>query len=147
MHFFKARKNDFIEMALHHIVTIYLFSGCYLLNFWEIGTVIAFLHDIADITTNIVKGLAESKFKNATGVVFVIHMALWFYTRIVILPLMIYHCYIDFNVEEKLLMPIFCYLLFCMYCLHCYWFSMFITLLNKFVSSGSTEDTQSKTVA
>ena len=60
-HFFSSSKNnDFIEMGLHHIVAIYLFGGCYLFNCQAIGSTIAFLHDIADITTNLVKALAES---------------------------------------------------------------------------------------
>lgn len=77
-------------MGLHHIVAIYLFGGCYLFNCWEVGSVIAFLHDIADITTNLVKALAESNFKMATVVVFVTHMCIWFWTRNCVLPYLIY---------------------------------------------------------
>ena len=90
-HFFSSSKaNDFIEMGLHHIVAIYLFGGCYLFNAWEIGSTIAFLHDIADITTNLVKALAESVFKLATVGVFLTHMSIWFWTRICVLPYLIY---------------------------------------------------------
>lgn len=89
-HFFHARKNDFVEMALHHIVAIYLFGGCYLCNVWEGGSVIALLHDIADITTNLVKMSAESKYGTATAIIFVTHMIIWFYTRNLLLPWMIY---------------------------------------------------------
>lgn len=149
-HFFTARKNDFVEMALHHIVAFYLFSGCYLCNCWEVGAVIAFLHDIADITTNTVKALAESKFKTATAIVFVTHMCIWFYTRNCLLPWMIYQILIakGENVDfagEPIIRPFFAYLLGCMFLLHCYWFNMFIITLNKYISSGSTEDTQNRT--
>ena len=89
-HFFNARKNDFLEMALHHIVAIYLFGGCYLYNVMNIGSTIAFLHDIADITTNIVKTLTETNYTKTTAVVFVTHMCIWFYTRNIILPYLIY---------------------------------------------------------
>lgn len=144
-HFFHERKNDFVEMALHHIVAIYLFGGCYLCNVWACGSVIAFLHDIADITTNLVKMLAESKFGNATAVSFVSHMFIWFYTRNCILPWMIYCLLFVFDwvsfFDEPIVRPFFCYLLGCMFMLHCYWFSMFVRMLNKFMNSGSTEDT------
>lgn len=61
-HFFGERRNDFLELSLHHMAAIYLFGGCYLYNVWEIGGVIAYLHDIADITTNLLKTSAESNF-------------------------------------------------------------------------------------
>jgi hypothetical protein len=85
-HFIGTRKNDFVEMALHHIVCIYLFAGMYLYNIWEVGSAVAFLHDIADITTNWVKMLAETKDKKVVPVLFVFHMGIWFWTRLFILP-------------------------------------------------------------
>ena len=85
-HFFGTRRNDFLEMGLHHIVSIYLFGGMYLLNLWEAGSVIALLHDIADVTTNLTKMGAESRFKTALLTIFIFHMFLWFYTRNFLLP-------------------------------------------------------------
>lgn len=144
VHFLTTRKNDFIEMGLHHIVSFYLFSGCYMCNVWEIGSAIAFLHDIADVTTNIVKGFAETKYSYVTAAFFVTHMAIWFYTRNIILPWFIYNIYllidtITFN-GEPIILPMFCYLLSCMFLLHCFWFYMFIMMLGKFIKSGKTED-------
>ena len=142
-HFFHDRKNDFVEIALHHIVTIYLFGGCFLCNVWEIGSVIAFLHDIADITTNIVKCLAESSFKTCTAIVFILHMFIWFYTRNLLLPYMIYCILFVFEMDfggQWLIQPFFGYLLGCMFLLHCYWFTLFVKMLSKYCKSGSTED-------
>jgi len=31
-HLKKAKKNDFVEMALHDIATIILIGGCYMIN-------------------------------------------------------------------------------------------------------------------
>ena len=90
-HFFGTRRNDFVEMGLHHIVAIYLFGGMYLYNIWEIGSAIAFLHDIADITTNWVKMLSETKDKKVLPVLFVTHMGIWFWTRLAVLPMYIYY--------------------------------------------------------
>lgn len=90
-HFFSAKKaNDFIEMGLHHIVAIYLFGGCYLFNAWEVGSTIAFLHDIADVTTNVMKTLSESRFKKESAITFVLHMSIWFWTRLIVLPYLIF---------------------------------------------------------
>jgi hypothetical protein len=143
-HFFSTRKNDFIEMGLHHIVALYLFGGFYLFNVWELGASIAFLHDIADITTNIVKALSESRDKIFVGIFFVLHMCIWFFTRNLCLPYLIYKIYtLDPPIPNDInfpVMPFFCWLLFCMFALHCYWFSMFVVLLRKYIKVGATED-------
>ena len=60
-HFVTSRKNDFVEMGLHHIVALYLFGGCYICGFWECGGVAAVLHDSADIMTNWTKFFSETK--------------------------------------------------------------------------------------
>mmetsp|Transcript_27664 Transcript_27664/g.41948 ORF Transcript_27664/g.41948 Transcript_27664/m.41948 type:complete len:327 (-) Transcript_27664:120-1100(-) len=136
-HFFGTRRNDFVEMALHHIVSIYLFGGCYLYNAWEAGAVIAFLHDIADITTSLVKMLVETKMEMTTVVVFLTHMSIWFYTRNVILPLFIYEFYYaDFVMGSPIVKPFFCFLLSCLCLLHFYWFSLFVRMLMKYYSNG-----------
>lgn len=86
VHFMTTRKNDFIEMGLHHILTFYLFAGCYMCNAWEIGSIIAFQHDIADIMTNFTKALGETPYANTTIFFFIILMIVWFYTRCWLLP-------------------------------------------------------------
>ena len=58
------------------------------------------------------------------------------------LPYMIYKSYM-FDVpwlDAPILMPFFCYLLSCMFMLHCYWFSIFIRILIGFLKEGKGED-------
>jgi hypothetical protein len=95
-HFLMPRRNDFVEMALHHIVTIYLYTGCYLMNCYQIGAVIALLHDVADITTTACKAFAETKFKISTIVIFITNTIVWAYTRNIVFPWIIYN--ILFNI-------------------------------------------------
>lgn len=80
-HFISVRRTDFLEMALHHSVSVFLYGGCYLYNAWEIGGVIALIHDIADITTSMIKVMAETDYKYTTVTILIVHMALWAYTR------------------------------------------------------------------
>ena len=65
-HFLMAKGNDFLEMMLHHFCAFYLFFGYYLSNSWEIGMTIAFLHDIADIFTNLTKFLSNTTWTKFT---------------------------------------------------------------------------------
>ena len=50
-HALEKKRNDFIEMLLHHFVTIFLYEFSYLCNFTVGGSIIMFMHDIADIFT------------------------------------------------------------------------------------------------
>ena len=140
VHFMDSKKNDFVEMALHHIVALYLFGGLYLFNVWEAGSVIAFLHDIADIFVSLSKSWAETNYSNVTAVLFVCAMGIWFYTRIFSLPILMYKlAETEFPIGNYC-KYIFLYLLSCMLTLHVYWFTLFCKILMKFVKSGEAED-------
>lgn len=141
IHFFSTRSSDFIEMGFHHIVALYLFGGCYLFNAWTAGSVIALLHDIADITTSVTKALNETDYKNLLASVFVVHMVIWFYTRNLLLPYFIYViASLEVDYKSAIVKPFFCYLLCCMFLLHCYWFLMFCKMLFKFAKKGEVDD-------
>lgn len=90
-HFLHTKRNDFFEMGLHHMVTIYLFGGSYLFNFEKYGAVIAYLHDIADILTSITRCLSNSKDKIFIGPIFVFKMFVWFWTRNVVFTILTYY--------------------------------------------------------
>ena len=81
-HFIHPRRRDFMEMALHHIVTIYLLGGQYLFNVWEIGAVISLLHDISGPTTYLLKSLSETNVKKIMPIMVIANMILWFQTRL-----------------------------------------------------------------
>lgn len=134
-----------MEMALHHFVAFYLYFGYYMSNMWEIGMTIAFLHDIADITTTITKPISNTKYKTLTVFIFLVHMCLWAWTRLYVLPVqMIYEgIYLKcdaFHVDYA--KGGFIYLLGCMTTLHAYWFWIFIKMLLHFAFKGQTEDLQ-----
>jgi hypothetical protein len=141
MHIFsKNKRNDFVEMALHHICAVYLYGGLYLLNVWEIGATIAFLHDIADIFVNIVKFAGETSYNSVAALCMCIHMVVWFFTRNYTLPILIWKIFssdIPLGQYSKL---IFCYLLSCMFALHCFWFTLFVRMIWRFASEGVAED-------
>lgn len=83
---FLERRHDFEEMLLHHIATCALFFGFVLANFMGVGSSIAFLHDIADITSSLVKCTGCTYFDKLSNVLFLVHMLVWFVTRLIWLP-------------------------------------------------------------
>lgn len=82
VHFYKTRKNDYIEMGLHHIVALFLCVGAYLSNIWETAILVAFVHDMAEVVVKTCKSLAETHFRNLTFSMFLYLNAIWLYTRI-----------------------------------------------------------------
>ena len=146
MHFAGARKSDFLEMTLHHLIALYMYSGCFLCNFWECGGVIMYLHDIADASGNFVKGSGETPYGIVSGVTMIGHMYLWAYTRMWVLPNLIYQIAIhgDNYGDHPYVNPkwIFCYLLSCMVLLHTFWFHIFCKMLYNYAFKGKRDDIQ-----
>jgi hypothetical protein len=58
MYAYQEKTKDIFEMTLHEIVTIYLYGGCYMISFWEIGAVISWLHGVSDILIMVSKILS-----------------------------------------------------------------------------------------
>ena len=89
--FFRSRRNDYIEMVLHHCVTIFLYAFSYLCNFSVAGAIIMFLHDIADCFTSGVQCFTETTF-DKLSIFSAIGMTItWFYTRVIVFPFIIYY--------------------------------------------------------
>ena len=86
MFVFQGKTRDIIEMTLHEIITIYLYGGCYIVNYWEIGSVISLIHGVSDILIMASKVMSETNHGNITAGIFVSAMIVWFYTRLVVFP-------------------------------------------------------------
>lgn len=145
-HFMQARKNDFAEMALHHIVSLFLFTGYYLANVWKLGCPVAFLHDIADIGISLSKCIGETRYSNLAATVFISTMCVWFWTRMVVLPFdVIYKLGLYFPEEPyPIAKPAFMWLLGMMTILHYYWMSLFFKMVTHYKKTGDGEDLQNK---
>lgn len=149
-HALHPMRNDFVEMFLHHVVTLVLYGGSYLVNMTDAGSVIMFLHDWADIFTSFVRCFTETTL-TTLSVLSAVGMTLsWFYTRIVVLPFIIYNaCFItDIYkgagfIADKFLGSF----LVILFILHVYWFIILLKSIQKFVKVGKAEDLQQRVVA
>ena len=84
-------QSDYVEMLLHHSVTMYLLFGSYFINIWECGATIALLHNITDIPAHFVKAFGQTTLDVITVPLFLFMMGVWFYCRNILLPYCIYH--------------------------------------------------------
>lgn len=97
-HAFEQKRNDFVEMFLHHVVTLVLYGFSYLTNMTDSGAAIMYLHDWADIFASIIRCFTETTihpitFFGAFGMV-----VSWFYTRIYMFPYLIYYSCFNRNI-------------------------------------------------
>jgi hypothetical protein len=113
-------RNDFLEMMVHHIATIFLIGCSFLSNYWAPGALVAFVHDIGDVTGcklvylyvcwifptrwcwktltirayYLVDGIKSIVDTGSTPLVVVMYLVLlvsWAYSRLYVFPDMIYH--------------------------------------------------------
>jgi hypothetical protein len=64
--FFRTRASDFWEMNLHHLLTICLFGGMIAMNNVSPGTLVCFLHCIADVLTALSRVFSHTIYKKTT---------------------------------------------------------------------------------
>jgi sphingoid base N-palmitoyltransferase len=141
------RHNDYAEMFLHHLATSSLYFGYIMANYLGIGTIIAFLHDTADIPAHLVKFQDATGQKTASKVTFAIVMLIWFWTRCLCLPAIIYTIFSEFRYPaDRSHFDIYIYLngifLSVLAFLHCYWFTLFIKILTHLKKTGEGKDLQ-----
>ena len=130
-------RNDFIEMMLHHIVTLFLYGFSYLINMTASGSVIMFLHDWADIFTSFVRCFSETTLTALTLTSTFGMTVSWAYTRLIIFPqVILYSCFsgVDIYQNAGFIGDKFlgC-LLIVLYILHIYWFIILIRSIKKYV--------------
>lgn len=146
MHLLQPKRNDFIEMALHHFVTVGLIAFSYMVNFTSIGSMVLFLHDWADIPASFVKCASETRYSSTTALTFLACMFVWFYSRLLVFPYLIYIG--GFALEApsvggmNFLHWFFIGMLCVLLLLHYYWFSMFIKIGKRYLKTGDTTDRQ-----
>jgi len=83
-------RGDFSEMAIHHVVTNLLVFGSSFMRFTRIGSMVFLVHDLSDIPVDMSKLANFLKMKQTTTYCFVLMCVVWLYTRLYILPFVIY---------------------------------------------------------
>lgn len=84
--FSDTKRKDFREMLLHHLVTIVLMVFSWSLNFARVGALILVLHDAVDPVFHLAKIGSYTKIRSISDPAFVLFMAVWFVTRLVLYP-------------------------------------------------------------
>ena len=83
------KKSDYIEMTLHHLVTVYLFGFSYMTNTF-IGAPVIFLHNWADVVVSWTRIWGETEHKAIALSSLGFSQIVWAYTRLWVFPQLIY---------------------------------------------------------
>lgn len=149
--FFDTKRKDFLQLFIHHIVTIILIGGSYIIAHFRYGAVIMFLHDTSDYWLESAKVANYAKTQRLCDVLFVIFAITFFLTRWVYFPFWVLKSFIVDNaklsgpMQSYITFPyIFLYMCFVLVILHIYWGFMIANMVYKFTVVGKVEkDTRS----
>jgi len=146
---FDVRRSDYMQMMLHHSVTICLLSMSFTINFVRVGTLILLIHDTADILLELGKLFRYARWSNAVTVVFAIFLCTWIGTRLVYFPFWLLHSMIyearpliqeNYRWENFLQRPIiprvFLAMLLMLLVLHVFWTFLLLKIAVKSPKSG-----------
>jgi len=79
---FDAKRKDFWEMLVHHLVTIFLMGFSWICNLTRIGSLVLIVHDCVDI---LLEGAKMCKYANKTRLaegIFGVFLGLWVITNL-----------------------------------------------------------------
>jgi len=138
-----TRRGDFLEMFLHHVVTIALITFSYLNNYLPMGCLVFFIHDITDIFAYLMKVAVDSQHIMLNVVCYYLLVLTWLIGRLTIYPFIIlYSCIIESLVifDKMYGWLFFNVFLICLLFLHIYWFYLFMQIGKRFYNRGQIGD-------
>jgi len=146
----KIKRSDHIEMMLHHGLTVVLMVGSYLINLVEIGVLIIYIHDFADVWGHLGKCFSDTHF---TLIKYFNAVSMWaglLYSRIIAFPLIAYVAVTLPNSKpfaseyvgskEQMLYHILTTFLFFLFLLNIWWFYLITYMIYTFATKGTSED-------
>jgi len=145
-------RGDFNEMLAHHIVTNALVFLSSYFRQTRIGSMVFWMHDISDVPVDICKLANFVKWHYTTTTAFFLLCAIWFATRLYVLPLTIWKSIYteslymmkgnppQYKIYFYAYQPIFLILLGILIVLHLLWFSMFINMAIVLLKKGEAHD-------
>ncbi|XP_058502493.1 ceramide synthase 2 [Solea solea] len=143
---FDVKRKDFKEQVVHHVATLTLLSFSWVANYIRIGTIVMVLHDSADILLEGAKVLNYAKWHRTANTMFVVFVANFMGTRLVIFPFWLIHCTWVYPVER--FPPFFGYYFFnvmlvVLQMLHLFWAVLISRMLCKVIFSKLEGDDRS----
>jgi hypothetical protein len=150
-HLFMPHRNDFLEMTLHHSCAIFLVAFSHFQAYARVGSLVLFIHDVADILSYAIKAVVDTEYTKVTLFVYINLLVVWGVTRLYVLPFYILRTILydghQMIPPEHYARAGYRYLegmLYILQCLHIYWYFLFIIMGYQYTKTGRTVDIQQK---
>ncbi|KAJ1352162.1 hypothetical protein KIN20_008367 [Parelaphostrongylus tenuis] len=147
------RRADFMQMTLHHGITILLLNISWTMNMVRAGTLVLFVHDAADIFIEMAKIVRYADWKGVLNVLFVVFIIVWTTTRLIYYPFwiirsvwfdapeLIQSSYQWTNIWQRPVVPrILMVMLSSLLVLHMFWTYVIVKVACKSVKGGELDD-------
>jgi TLC domain len=92
-------RGDFGEMFVHHVVTNLLIVGSSKCRLTRIGSAVFWIHDVSDVPVDLSKLAHFVRWKVSTVVCFCGMVAVWCWTRLYLLPFVVYRAVLNQSVH------------------------------------------------
>jgi len=146
-----VKRNDHIEMMLHHGLTVMLIAGSYLVNSVEIGVIVVYVHDMADMFGHFGKGFSETHFKKVKYFNAVSMWGGWLYSRLIVFPYTVYRgvlCIpytkpfapVFIGSDAEMLNNLLTGFLFFLFLLNIWWFYLITIMIWRFATQGGVSE-------
>ena len=80
-------RKDFMQIAIHHVLTVALMVISFIYNFHRFGLLVLLLHDVVDVFLYIAKSLNYKKYQRSADVVFAIFALTFLIARLILYPI------------------------------------------------------------
>lgn len=145
-HFRDTKRKDFLQQFVHHLLTIILLAGSYVIAHFRYGSVIMFLHDASDYWLESAKLAKYAKRQRLCDALFVVFALIFYATRWVYFPLCVALPWTRDNaklsgpLQSYITFPyIFLYMCITLMLLHLYWGFLIGRMVYNFTRTGSVE--------
>jgi hypothetical protein len=139
------KRKDFVEMIVHHLTTMIVILASFYGGYYRNGAAIMLLFDPADVPLHAAKLVKYIGFQGLADCFFVLFMLIFFLTRIVIFPYVVWsshfeaNSYFPFGIIESICVGS----LYVLAVLNAFWFYLILKVLHGVVTKGKAEDVRS----
>jgi very-long-chain ceramide synthase len=100
----REKRNDFYEMMLHHVLTIELYVGSYMLNIVATGSLVVISLDWTNVFIGFSRAFTDTRYKLVVAVFGVSMLFAWYYFRLFVYPVVYYYGLYDMHREMNVRM-------------------------------------------
>ncbi|CDO41071.1 TLC domain-containing protein [Caenorhabditis elegans] len=155
---FDVRRSDFWQLMVHHVITIFLLSSSWTINFVRVGTLILLSHDVSDVFLEGGKLVRyDAHNKNMTNFMFVLFFSSWVATRLIYYPFIVIRSAVteaaaliqpdyilwDYQLSPPYAPRLIVFALILLFFLHIFWTFIILRIAYRTSTGGQAKDVRS----